>query len=392
MNQAALNQSPPAEQSDDVAEVYAQRRSLFDERQREATGRAQRFAHGRAAGGWVYATVLLFGGFLYMVARHRAIEAEARHWADLRRTNEHALARLARQWDRFPVPTAPMTAADDRYAVDLNLLGRASLLPLVCLAGTHHGLATLRDWLLEPAATEELAPRQEAVAELAPALDFRQELHVRGLALARRNVDPGGFLDWAEGPPWLADRRLLRVLAWLLPGLQIAVLATYFAGLLPITAWLVALAVNLLVGYGSAARIHAVFNRISSRHSEISEYLELFRHAEQLPCQSRLLADIQETLVHPGRGACAELDRLRRTMEVANLRFSQMAHSIAVALVLIDVHVLAAAERWQARCGRDVRRWFEQLGRLEALASLAGLAHDEPDWVFPQVEPDCETL
>jgi DNA mismatch repair ATPase MutS len=42
-----------------------------------------------------------------------------------------------------------------------------------------------------------------------------------------------------------------------------------------------------------------------------------------------------------------------------------------------------ALERWKAESGARLRGWLEALGEIEALAALASLAHDHPDWCFP---------
>jgi DNA mismatch repair ATPase MutS len=50
-----------------------------------------------------------------------------------------------------------------------------------------------------------------------------------------------------------------------------------------------------------------------------------------------------------------------------------------------DFHVWAALEHWQQRYGVQVRGWLHAIGEIEAIAALAGLAHDHPDWAFPTV-------
>ena len=56
-----------------------------------------------------------------------------------------------------------------------------------------------------------------------------------------------------------------------------------------------------------------------------------------------------------------------------------------------DLHVLMAMERWRAAGGANARRWLAVLGETEALAALAGLLHDHPDWILPAVGATDET-
>jgi DNA mismatch repair ATPase MutS len=59
-------------------------------------------------------------------------------------------------------------------------------------------------------------------------------------------------------------------------------------------------------------------------------------------------------------------------------------------LLLYDFHILSLLEGWQKEFGRRARGWFQALGKLEALASLAVLAHDYPTWTMPKVDPSAE--
>ncbi|MGH2487078.1 MAG: MutS family DNA mismatch repair protein, partial [Ktedonobacterales bacterium] len=49
------------------------------------------------------------------------------------------------------------------------------------------------------------------------------------------------------------------------------------------------------------------------------------------------------------------------------------------------VHTLWLLECWQRRSGRYVRGWLERLSEMEALAALATLTFDNPDWTFPEI-------
>jgi hypothetical protein len=61
-------------------------------------------------------------------------------------------------------------------------------------------------------------------------------------------------------------------------------------------------------------------------------------------------------------------------------------------LLLYDFHLLYLVELWQKKYGRYAGDWFLALGKFEALASLAQLAHDHPDWSFPDVREDAAQL
>jgi DNA mismatch repair ATPase MutS len=79
--------------------------------------------------------------------------------------------------------------------------------------------------------------------------------------------------------------------------------------------------------------------------------------------------------------------RLERLMELADARYSGASHFVVQTVGLWDFHVVHALEGWQRAAGPHVRRWFEGLGTAEAVSALATLAHDNPDWVLPDLSP-----
>jgi DNA mismatch repair ATPase MutS len=71
-----------------------------------------------------------------------------------------------------------------------------------------------------------------------------------------------------------------------------------------------------------------------------------------------------------------------------DLKHNGLVHPFANALLLWDIHCVLRLERWQRMAGRSARGWFDALGEVEALSSLAGLAHDEPGFAFAEVVED----
>ena len=107
---------------------------------------------------------------------------------DPRAIQEEALARIDRRWGDLPMPWVPDVPADHPYAGDLDIVGRASLFQLLDTTATRMGRESLAAWLLAPADPTVATARQGAVAELAPLLDLRQEIELRGRAASGRRI------------------------------------------------------------------------------------------------------------------------------------------------------------------------------------------------------------
>ncbi len=85
------------------------------------------------------------------------------------------------------------------YSEDLDLFGKGSLFELLSIARTRAGEDFLASWLLAPASQDEVAARHEAVRELRPMLDLREDLAVLG-ATVRSGLDPDAAARWGEAP------------------------------------------------------------------------------------------------------------------------------------------------------------------------------------------------
>ncbi|HSU81801.1 MAG TPA: DNA mismatch repair protein MutS, partial [Thermoanaerobaculia bacterium] len=275
--------------------------------------------------------------------------------------------------------------AERPMARDLNLFGRASVAQLLGTVHSPPGKLALADWLLHPAHPEEIARRQEVVAELAPEIELRQRLQVsaRPMDQAPAGVEP--FLRWAEGEPWLLRRPGLIWLFRLLAVLTPAALLVGWLTPLPMAPFLVLVMVNLSLGYLLAKRTYGSFDEVEAREGDFQRY------AEALEIMAARSGSAGE-LIHQDRPAHAWMALLHSRVGLAEVRHSSYLHTILQSLLLWDFHALLLLEKWQRDAGPQARQWLAALGRFEALAALANLKFEQPEWCFPRVNPAADRL
>ncbi len=240
---------------------------------------------------------------------------------------------------------------------------------------------------MNPVAPAAIRERQGAVGELAPLLDWRQELALRGRRAGEERPDPAPFLRWAEGAPWLAHRRGL---VWAARGSAVLLVVTAVLdgfGVLGPPLWIAFLFSNLVIsqlwGRGASEPIATA----ASQHNALVSYAGLLAHLDSHHPEAPLLSGLHDLLVVERHPAHEQVRRLHRLTAWA-VPPGSIGYLPLQALVCWDVHVLDALERWREHSGRHVRGWLETIGEVEALAALAGLAHDEPGWVFPAIDDE----
>ena len=268
------------------------------------------------------------------------------------------------------------------------MFGPASLYRLCCLATTGAGRACLARWLLSPAGPADVLGRQKSIAELAPQIDLRQELVWRGQSVGggRASADVMPLVRWAEGAGWLSHRPWLTWYARLSPLLLALLLVCHLAGLTSGLGWQAILCVQVAVSYLVVGRIHEIFRQIDTGEKQLHRFAEMLALLESWPVTAPQLVALQQQLSVGGHRD-AQITRLRRRLDLADLRFSQAVYGVVQAFSLWDFHILAALERWQRQVGPHLRTWFDVLAQFEALASLSTLAFDHPAWTFPVVDP-----
>ena len=332
-----------------------------------------------------------FLGFIALIVYHESVDVRDRVARERRALNRDQLNRLGRQWNKIPEQPIEIPTEQVALAKDLDLFGHASLFKLICNAQTPIGRRMLRDWLLVPADGDEIQARQEAVQQLTPLVDLREELAMRGRLIAKSGAGPDAFMDWVEGKGWLEGRAFVLVSARVLALANLISLLLLIFGIVPPFVAGVSLAafviLSMIFNVVFTGHVHEIFNSVDSKQNDIQIYRQLIDDVSRLPIEGLKAESLKAKLGAPPDQPQKTLHALTRIMRFANLRRSSLFgvfHILLQILFLIDYQVLIALERWQRRHRAEVRPWFEAIGELECLASLATLSFDEPRWCQPK--------
>jgi hypothetical protein len=403
-----VKSSNVSEREQSTPAIYCARRDQFAAERDELTRRWNRVANVRLVAfalaavlaGWgllVGPQVLLWlaavplAAFVVLVVMHQRLGRRRRRAAALVEINDEGIQRLARHWDALPLRHTYRPDPAHPYAGDLDLFGRASLFHLLETATTPMGDATLRDWLLAPAAPHTIQERQGAAADLAPRVELREELALRGRLSAAERGDPAPFLRWAEGEPWLAGRRgLVWAARGSIAGLVLTGALSAF-GLLAFPLWALFLAANIVINQAVGPRVRELVATPSEHQAALLAYAGLLETLGTAEVSAPLLRRLQERITAGGHRAHLWLRRLALLTRFW-VPASSLGHWPFQALFLWDIHLLDRLEAWQGAAGREARDWLTALGEAEALVALGTLAHDHPEWAVPEIDPVADTI
>src|SRR4029077_20558500 len=142
---------------------------------------------------------------------------------------------------------------------------------------------------------------------------------------------------------------------------------------------------NIGLAYQFRERTIGTFNRVGAREEDFQRYAEALETIAVPAFKAGGLRGIGGELTHRGRPAHAWMKLLDFRVDLSDVRHSAYLYLPLAAFFLWDFHVLLLLEKWQRDAGAQARGWLMALGRFEALAALANLKFEQPDWCFPEV-------
>ncbi|MEE3331331.1 MAG: DNA mismatch repair protein MutS [Myxococcota bacterium] len=331
----------------------------------------------------LWPAIIALGAFVLLIIVHdRSLRQFSR--AQLAAAHyKRGIARIDGNWSGSGSGGSDVRPLDHDYADDLDLFGEGSLFELISTARTPLGERSLASWLANRATTAEIQQRQNAIAELTPRLELREDL----ASLSNEVVtllDGESLIAWAEkGSDAASASRLLRsglgllalativsLILWLRgsPPQPFEVLALFVLGA---TRALRARGERAADGLDSATRTFSLFSRVLAR-------------LEKEKFDDPLLVRLHGELVASTHSASKEIARLRQLTALRDAMRNQFFMPIG-ALLLWGPQVSLAIETWRATNGPRVEKWLASLGDLEALISLSAFAYEHPEHTFPEI-------
>lgn len=335
------------------------------------------FVNARISPWWPVATWLGFGALAVYHARVLQRGDRARRAAGV---YERGVLRLDHRWAGTGRDGAAFLEGHP-YARDLDLFGHASLFELLNTARTEIGETTLAAWLSAGASSHEVIHRQEAVAELQPMVDFREDVAV--LAAESPVGRTGALAKWSAAasarlPPFLG-------IAFATCAVVTAVLAVLVYAAVVSLGWLLAW---VLVERSFAAiwrtPIHHVLHATETPERDLGLLSALLARIEREPFTSGRLAEFHSALCAGGATPSRRIARLRWLVSWSDSSHNLLFGPIAYVL-LVQPQVAVAVNNWHRAFGAAVGDWLRIVGEVEALSALATYSFEHPADPFPEI-------
>lgn len=275
------------------------------------------------------------------------------------------------------------------YAYDLDIFGEHSLFQNLNRTATFIGKKTLANQLLTLNSNETILENQEAINELKTKVDWRQEF----LALATISQDSksayDSLLHWNSIKKTPLSKVLL-TLSYVMPALFFGLLIAYFAtdkNVLLAYLTYVFIANTMILGM-AIKRIKAEIAQAENIDKIIKQYGLLVQQIETETFQSKKLKDLQQQLIFKNTKASQHLKALSELFSSMDTVANLVVATLFNGTFLYHIHVLKSLLKWKENYSTQLEGWMKVIGEFEMLGSLANLAHNNPDFVFPEINSE----
>jgi hypothetical protein len=323
--------------------------------------------------------------FAWLVIRYETTVKSRKRYLHLAEINRLELKCLEGDFSGFKTGDE-YAERDHPYSYDLDIFGKASLFQYICRTTSRPASDRLAGYLMQSAAREEILLRQEAVAELQPLTDWRQELMTLGYLNTGAGNDPAPLVQWLESDDLFRKTGREKITTGCLSLIAVAAVISVITGL---TAAILApiFGVNFIFYFTRFRKISKLQEQVSRSSDLLKAYSEIIRLIENLKFTSPLLQKLQSTF----RDEITASDRIRQLSKLVSrldYRLNVLVSAPLNLLFFADIHFCLALEKWKREHAPRIPGWFASMADFEALASLANMAFNNPGWVYPEVTDD----
>ena len=279
------------------------------------------------------------------------------------------------------------------YAYDLDIFGHHSLFQNFNRTATFIGKKTLANQCLTLLSNEEIIRNQGAVKELSEKLNWRQDL----LALAKISQDSKtkyeSLLTWSKfnSTPLSTTSVFISILSPILfLGFAVIYAITFNTVFLNVLSWIFVFNLAFLGRF--MKRIQLEIGHSTNIDALIAQYGLILQKIENEDFKAEKLIHLQKKLIYKNENASAHLKRLAALFSSMDTIQNFVTGILFNGTFLYNLYTFKSLILWKNQHAQVLEDWLKVIGEFEMLNSLANVAYNNPDFVFPELNTNYEIL
>lgn len=274
---------------------------------------------------------------------------------------------------------------------DLDLFGEGSVFQFINRASTQSGRQKLAEWLQKPVLQkDEIERKQEAVRELAFKAEWRLNFLASGHLFQESSELSKEIKNWSETELNINRPYLTRWLLVIIPTLTI--LAAFYAILGGSNIWIILLIIIQVTLLYFSRKSVAKFYIYFGRKSELLEkYMQLVLLVENENFQASYLQKLQKKVFKPEK-ASHIFRQLKNQVNKFEYRQNIVVNILFNSLFMWDIRCTFNLWNWHRHNRKKLAHWLHVVAETDALISLANIAYNHPEFIYPEIHEGGFTL
>lgn len=327
-------------------------------------------------------TVVLF---LFLLSMELKLKRKTSFLKNLIKVNEIEIQLLKKDFNEIN-EGSEFIDKQHHFISDLDIFGRKSIFQILNRTSTYTGRTKLAQWLTYPFMDKEtIVARQEAIKELSSKPEWNHEF----IALGFQNKEQAKDKEVIE--EWLNEKNIfsnlfLKISCVVFPILSVTSIVLFFLGKINETPFVLLFFIQLGIIGTYTKRINKIHDNLSRKFDSIEKYRQLISLIEKESFKSDLLSKLKSVFVNENTSASENIKELKSLTDKLDARMNIVVAILLNGILLWDINVMCGIENWRKKNKDHFMKWVDAIGEFDAFISLGMYAHNNPSYVFPEVE------
>lgn len=321
--------------------------------------------------------------FLFLVKKNIQLEKQKENYSILKKLSEDELLALQHKFSHFENGKEFLNT-EHPFSYDLDLFGEGSLFQFLNRTATQSGRQKLAGWLQNPPFSKpDILKRQGAIKELSQIPNWRLHFLANGHLFKETKEISDEVKSWSKTELKLEKPRRIKWLINLVPALTLLAIVPAVMGITNLALYgLILVQWMLLTKYWKTISLY--FDFFGRKSQLFEKYVQLLQFIEEREFQSEHLNDLQRKIKKPDT-ASHIFSRLKSRMKEFEYRQNVIVGFVLNSLFLWDIRSIYRLWKWHEKHHKKLADWLEVIAETDALISLANLANNHQEYVFPEI-------
>ena len=322
--------------------------------------------------------------FLYLVSKYTNLKHQKSKLEALKEINAVELRVLNRDYSNLP--NGKEFADDIHYfSQDIDLFGEGSFYQVSNRTKLAEGSLLLAD-IYKENSINEIKEKQEAIAEIAEKVDWRQEFSAMA-ALTKTETSTHTIATWLKNYKSFVPKAM-KFIPSVFSIISVTIFIAYFLDYLPESVLITWLVLGMVIVGLFTKKVTNLGQSASKMKSTFDQYNQLLAMIEETEFTSNLLKRQKANILSNGEQNSKVLKKFASLLSNLDRNNNLLYLIFANGFFLRSLTDCLAVEKWIEEHGKSVETWFNTIAFFDAYNSLGNFAFNHPNFTYPTITDD----